>query len=366
MALSRTASAELQIDLRAIGDNWKLLANRAAPGVGCAAVVKADAYGLGVRRVAPALYARGCRDFFVAQLEEALQLKPLLAWDARVFVLQGVFAGTEVDCLAASVVPVLNSLDQVNRWQALAQAEGRRLPAALQFDTGMSRLGLSTAEVQQLATQDLNGIELVLSMSHLVAAEEPANPVNALQLARFTQLRQRWSGIPSSLANSSGVFLGSGYHFNLLRPGAALYGVTPNSAEVGTLRPVVRLQARMIQWRTVECGEGVGYNHTWTAPYAGRVATLAVGYADGLLRALSNRMHLRFQGQVVPLIGRVSMDTLTVDVSQIHADRLVPGTLFDVIDDVHDINAVAQEAGTNAYEVLTSLGHRYTRNYSEV
>lgn len=366
MTHAHPASAELHIDLRAIGDNWQLLANRAGPGTACAAVVRADAYGLGVSRVAPALYARGCRSFFVAQLEEALRLKPLLAADARVFVLHGALPGTEVDCAAAGVIPVLNSLDQVDRWRALARREGRRLPAALQVDTGMARLGLSAAEVQQLAEQNLEGIELVLTMSHLVAAEEPGNPVNALQLARFTELRQRWPGIPSSLANSSGVFLGSGYHFDLLRPGAALYGVTPNDAEVGTLRPVVRLQGRIIQWRTVECGEGVGYNHTWKAPHAGRVATVAVGYADGLLRSLSNHMHLRFQGQVLPLVGRVSMDTITVDVSQIHADRLVPGARFDLIDDAHDINAVANEAGTNAYEVLTSLGNRYKRNYSEI
>jgi alanine racemase len=357
------AAAALSINLGALRDNWRLLGRQTQGQARCAAVVKADAYGLGAEAVAPALYDVGCRDFFVALVDEALHLRPLLPAAARLFVVHGAMPGAEADCAAAGVTPVLNSLDQIERWRALAARLGRRLPAALQADTGMARLGLAQAELSRVDSAALQGIDVVLTMSHLVSAEEPADPINALQLASFHQVRQRWPRAPSSLANSSGVFLGHDYHFQLLRPGAALYGVAPTVGRPNPMRPVVRLQGRLIQWREVEAGQGVGYNHTWTAAQRCRVATISVGYADGWLRSLSNRAQLRFNGTPVPLIGRVSMDTVTVDASALPADALVPGAAFDLIDEVHDINAVAAEAGTNAYEILTSLGPRYHRAY---
>lgn len=363
--MSATAAATLQIDLGALCANWRLLGAQAAPSTHCAAVVKADAYGLGADAVAPALYQAGCRDFFVALVDEALHLRPLLPADARVFVLHGALPGAEPDCAVADVIPVLNSLDQIGRWRALAAKLGRRLPAALQADTGMARLGLAQAELVQVDSAALQGIDVVLTMSHLVSAEEPVDPINALQLASFQQVRRRWPQVPSSLANSSGVFLGRDYHFQLLRPGAALYGVTPTVGQPNPMRPVVRLQGRLIQWREVEAGDGVGYNHTWTAAQRSRVATVSVGYADGWLRSLSNRARLHLNGTPVPLIGRVSMDTVTVDVTELPVDALVPGAAFDLIDPMHDINAVAAEAGTNAYEILTSLGPRYHRAYTQ-
>lgn len=356
-------AAHLSVDLAAVCDNWRLLCAQADPRTRCAAVVKADAYGLGAPQVATALYRAGCREFFVALVDEGLQLRSHIPADARLFVLHGALPGAEAECVAHGLIPVLNSLDQVARWRGLARSGGTALRAALQVDTGMARLGLSAVDVDRLDAAALAGIEPVLLMSHLVAAEEPANPINEAQLRCFEAARKRWPGLPCSLANSSGVFLGKAWHFDLLRPGAALYGVAPTLGRANPMRPVVRLQARLIQSHWVQDEGGVGYNHTWQAEGRRRIATVSVGYADGYLRSLSNRATLRFQGVAVPLVGRVSMDTVTVDVTQIDEARLVPGALFDLIDGVHDINALAAEAGTNAYEILTSLGPRYRRTY---
>jgi alanine racemase len=364
------ASAILTVDLTALVENWKLLSARLRPAR-CAAVVKADAYGLGADRVVRALLRAGCREFFVALVEEGIRLRETLQedWpaDARLHVLHGALPGCERDCLAHDLVPVLNSLDQIERWQALARAETRVLPAAIQGDTGMARLGLSALELARLDAEPvrLDGIAPTLVMSHLASAEESANPINLQQLQRFRGLRARWPQALGSLANSSGVFLGPEFHFDLARPGAALYGVAPTAGAPNPMRPVARVQGRLIQWREVAAGQGVGYNHTWHAQRASRIATVSVGYADGYLRSLSGHAQLRFHGNTVPLVGRVSMDTVTVDVTDVPAEHLHPGALFDLIDEVQDINALAAQAGTNAYEILTSLGPRYRRHYLE-
>jgi len=365
---STRAAAKLVIDLDAIIANWRQLSAIAAPA-SCGAVVKADAYGLGAIHVVRALLRAGCREFFVALVDEGVQLWEALKseWpaNARVYVLHGPLPGAEATCLSYGLTPVLNSLDQVERWKRLAQYHGRALPAAIQVDTGMARLGLSPSDLDRFQEQPsrLDGITTTFLMSHLVSAEEVDHPINQLQLNRFNAARKRFSPAPACLANSSGIFLGPGFHFDLVRPGAALYGVAPTAGQANPMRPVIRVKASLIQCRDVPSGEGVGYNHTWSAPRPSRIATVSVGYADGYLRSASNRAKLRLNGLDVPVVGRVSMDTVTVDVSEIDPDHLVPGTLFDVIDDVQDINALALQAGTNAYEILTSLGARYHREY---
>lgn len=363
------AAAFLTVDLTAVVRNWHTLAAMAAPAR-CGAVVKADAYGLGATPVVRALLQAGCREFFVALIDEGIRLRQSLgdAWpsDARLHLLQGSLPGAEAECLQRGLVPVLNSLDQVQRWQALARAQGRVLPAALQVDTGMARLGLPPAVLDRLlqAPQGLAGIAPTLVMSHLVSAEDPADPVSGRQLALFRPCRALFPAAAGCLANSSGIFLGRDYHFDLVRPGAALYGVAPVLGRPNPMQQVVGVQARLIQWREIATGEAVGYNHTWRATRPTRLATVAVGYADGLLRSASNQGTLRFQGRRVPLVGRVSMDTVTVDVTDVDASLLVPGALFDVLDAQQDINSLAQQAGTNAYEILTSLGSRYRRQYT--
>lgn len=362
------SAAVLTIDLGALVANWQDLSRRTAPAR-CGAVVKADAYGLGAGPVVRALLQAGCREFFVALVDEGVRLRESLgdAWpdDARLHVLHGALPGAEAECLAHGLVPVLNSADQIARWQAFARQEGRDLPAALQVDTGMARLGLAPASLARLGGSDggLAGITMTLVMSHLVSAEEPDDPVCRRQLELFKPWRERFPFALGCLANSSGIFLGREFHFDLVRPGAALYGVAPVAGQPNPMRPVVHVQARLIQCREIAAGEGVGYNHTWRARRSTRLATVSVGYADGYLRSASSRSQLRFRGMAVPLVGRVSMDTVTVDVTDVDAALLSPGALFDVVDEVQDINALAREANTNAYEILTSLGARYRREY---
>lgn len=362
------AAAILTVDLGAVAANWRMLSRRVAPAR-CGAVVKADAYGLGAARVAGTLLRAGCRDFFVALVSEGIQLLDALGdrWpaDARLYVLNGPLPGDEPVCVRRGLVPVLNSLEQVRGWQALARQTGVALPAAIQVDTGMARLGLPPAHFDSLcaAPQGWAGIAPTLLISHLVAAEDPADSVSADQLRRFEAMALRLPSVPRCLANSSGIFLGPGFHFDLARPGAALYGVAPVLGQPNPMRPVVRLRARLIQWRDVLPGQGVGYNHIWHATEPTRVGTVAVGYADGYLRSGSNRARLRLNGAELRVIGRVSMDSVTVDLRAVPAGQLVAGAWIDVIDAVQDIDALAAQAGTNAYEILTSLGCRYLREY---
>ncbi|NML28286.1 alanine racemase [Zoogloea dura] len=358
------AGAFLEVDLGAIQANWRLLRSR-LEGAECAAVVKADAYGLGARQVAEALYRVGCRRFFVAHLGEGMALRLVLPSDAQIHVLHGVPAGCEADCLAHGLVPVLNSVAQLRAWQQLAGRQGRALPAILQVDTGMARLGLAADELAALvgAPGGLEGIVPRHLMSHLVAAEDPAEGINRLQLERFRQARSLLPGVKASLANSSGIFLGPEYHFDLARPGAALYGVAPVVGQANPMRAVIRLRARVIQTRRVPVGAGVGYGHAWQAQRPSRIATLAVGYADGYLRSLGNRGEVGFEGRRLPVIGKVSMDTLTVDVTDVPEGHLEEGGLVDVADPLGDVDAIASRAGTIGYEVLTSLGRRYARSY---
>ena len=358
------AGAVLSIDLDAICDNWRSLKAKLGSAE-CAAVVKADAYGLGARQVAPALYRAGCRHFFVAHLNEAIELRPVLAADAGLYVLHGAHPGAEDEFVRHGLVPVLNSLPQVAAWQKLARERDTVLPAILQVDSGMARLGLSPEELAIVAADPgyLQGIALKFIMSHLVSAEEQASTVNMAQLERFRAALQRLPATRASLANSSGIFLGSDFHFDLVRPGAALYGVAPVAGQANPMRPVIRLQGKVLQTRRIESGTAVGYSHTWTAARPSRIATVAVGYADGYLRSLSNRGHAGFEGIRLPVVGNVSMDTITIDVTEVPEGRLGEGALIDLADPLNGVDDLAGRAGTIGYEILTSLGNRYARQY---
>jgi alanine racemase len=358
------AGALLTIDLGAICANYRLLRERVGAGA-CAAVIKADGYGLGAARVAPALAAAGCRHFFVAHLDEAIALRPHLSESAALYVLHGSPPAVEAEFLAHRLIPVLNSLLQVDAWAALARAKGEALPAILQVDTGMSRLGLSARELATVAEDPhcLDGIELRYVMSHLACAEQQEHPMNAQQLTAFRQALQRLPRAPASFANSSGIFLGPDYHFDLARPGAALYGVAPVAGAPNPMCQVVRLQGKVIQVRRIEAGTAVGYSARYRAPSARRIATVSVGYADGYLRSLSDRAVAWFGDTALPLVGIVSMDTISLDVSDLPEDALQPGSLVDLINERQTVDALAQAAGTIGYEILTSLGGRYARDY---
>jgi alanine racemase len=358
------SGAILTVDLGAIRANYRLLRSRIGAAA-CSAVLKSDAYGLGAARVGPALYQEGCRHFFVAHVDEGIALRPHLHGDAEIVVLHGAPPGAEAEFTDYKLTPVLNSLQQIASWRAHAAILGRTLPAIVQVDSGMSRMGLAPAEVDAWLTDPhfLDGIALRCVMSHLACADEPEHPMNAQQLARFQAIRARLPHCAASLANSSGIFLSSHYHFDLVRPGAALYGIAPNASH--QMQSVVRLQGKVLQTRTIARGDQVGYGGRYRAGATQQVATVSVGYADGWLRSMSNVGIAVVDGIRIPLIGTVSMDSITFDASALPPERLAPGSLVDLICPEHTVDAVARLAGTIGYEVLTGLGSRYYRQYTD-
>lgn len=356
--------ALLTIDLDAVVANWRSLAGRLRAGAECAAVVKADAYGLGMAQVAPALRRAGCHTFFVATLDEGLELRALLH-EVDILVLNGISGSLAPEFAAARLIPVLNDPDCVALWAALARERGEALPAALHLDTGMARLGLPPAEARRLADDPgrLGGLDVRLVMSHLSSADEPDSPENARQLAAFRALRARLPMGRASLANSSGIFLGADHHFDLARPGIALYGGNPRPGEPNPMAQVVHLQGRILQVREIDSGVPVGYGATWRASRPSRVATVAAGYADGYLRSLSNAGFAFLGDRRVPVVGRVSMDLITLDVTDVAEGQARPGAFVDLIGPKVPVDTVAAAAGTIGYEILTALGRRYRRVY---
>jgi alanine racemase len=357
------SAAVLTVDLAAVVANHQLLARRAAPAA-VAGVVKADAYGLGAAHIAPALARAGCRDFFVAQLGEALALRPLLPRSATLTVLNGVLAGEEEAFASNALRPALNDLGQVARWAAAARRRGHALEAAIQFDTGMSRLGLSPGEADRLAADPglAAGIDVALVMSHLVVSEELDHPLNRVQLERFAALRRHWPQVRASLANSSGVFLGPEWRFDLVRPGAATYGINPLPGQANPMQCVAVLTAPVLQVRAIDHPESVGYGATHRARGPTRIATIGCGYADGWLRSLSNRGSAFVGASRVPVVGRVSMDLITLDVTSV--PDLAVGDRVELMGPHLPVDDVAEAAGTNGYEVLTRLGARFHRVYA--
>ncbi|HSZ94547.1 MAG TPA: alanine racemase [Acetobacteraceae bacterium] len=361
MSKADRAGAILEVDLAAVVANWQLLRAKHPSGP-VAGVVKADGYGLGARPIVQALHAAGCRHFFVALLDEAVEIRALIP-DALLAVLGGLITGTEADYLAHDIVPVLGSLGEIGDWATMARRTGRILPAILHIDTGMSRLGLDPRElaVLQQGHARLAGIGLRYVMTHLVASEVGTDPLNDRQRQRFADACAKLPPAPRSFANSSGIFLGPGWHSDLARPGAALYGINPTPNAPNPMGPTVRLRARVLTVRDVPPGTSVGYNATWHASGPSRIATAAIGYADGLHRSLSNRGRAFFDGTPVPLVGRVSMDLTTFDVTQ--APGVVPGAWLEIIGPEQTPDDLAVAAATNAYEVLTTLGRRFHRIY---
>ncbi|WP_300302339.1 alanine racemase [Ferrovibrio sp.] len=365
--------AILTIDLDALVANWRRLGGM-APKAECAAVVKADAYGLGAAKVGPALFAAGCRRFFVAHSTEALALREAVP-EATIHVLHGPAAGAEADLAAANLSPVLSTPGQIAAWAAEARRLGRKLPAAIHIDTGMNRLGLNEAEANVLVQDPsaLDGLDVQFVMTHLACSDEPDHPLNQAQRERFAAWRQRFPALKGSLANSAGIFLGADYHHDILRPGIALYGSNPLDPAAGPRREasrmaeVVHLQGRILQVRSVDRGDTVGYGAGYIVEKPSRIATVAVGYADGFSRALSGRGSAVIRGRQghvrVPIAGRVSMDLITLDVSALGADDCLPGMSVSLLGGGIDIDEQAACAGTIGYELLTQLGKRYRRVY---
>jgi alanine racemase len=358
------ASAVLEINLGAIVENWRLLAQKAAPAA-CAAVVKANAYGLGAAPVAQALAAAGCRLFFVATLDEAIALRAALGPAPEIAVFNGpppgTEPGTEAEFVAHGLIPVLNEPGQIENWKRRPGS-----PAILHVDTGMSRLGLSPREFAALADiLPKCGIAWRAMISHLACADTPDHALNEQQRERFAAATRRMVGIPAGLAASSGIFLGPAYHFDFVRPGAALYGVHPQPGCANPMRQTVRLTGKILQVREIDRGESVGYGAAHVMDKPGRVATVAVGYADGWLRSLSHRGCGYIGGTRIPLLGRVSMDLVTFDVSGIDPAQACPGASVELLGKHYSVDDAAADAGTIGYEILTALGARYHRIYRD-
>lgn len=355
------ATGIVTIDLDALVGNWRKLASRSVPAE-CAAVVKADAYGCGLSTVTAALAAAGCKTFFVATLTEARAARAA-ARNATIYVLDGCLVGTAPAFAEINARPVIGDLAELAEWDAFCKQAAWSGGAAIHIDTGMNRLGLSITEAQALLPRIQGGDHgFTLVMSHLACAEALDNPMNARQVRAFQDIALAYAGIPASLSNSSGVFLGPQFQFDLMRPGAALYGVNPTPEADNPMQAVVTLQARVVQVRDVEAGATVGYGGAWTARRASRVAVLAAGYADGYHRVASGAQVV-LAGKRCPLVGRISMDLLAVDVTELPVNAVRRGHLATLIGDGITVDEVARHFGTIGYEVLTSIGRRFARIY---
>jgi alanine racemase len=359
------ATTTLEVDLDALAANYRLLAGK-APSAQCAAVVKGDGYGLGVGPVARTLNAAGCGIFFVAHLDEGIVLRSALQGvqpSPEIVVLNGLMPGQDAVFREHGLMPALNDLGQIEQWAAYCQANEPH-PAVVHLDTGMSRLGLALDEQDTLFAEHdrLQGFPLRAIMSHLACADTPDHPLNKQQQKEFAAALARLPKADASLSASSGIFLGADWHFDILRPGVSLYGVAPTEGQPNPMAQVVGLYGKIIQVRRVDAPRTVGYGatHRFTEPTS--VATVAVGYADGYLRSLSGRATGYIGDVAVPLVGRVSMDLVTFDVSAVPSAK--PGDRIELIGPHVDVDAVARAAGTIGYEILTGLGSRYRRQYS--
>jgi alanine racemase len=350
--------ATLRVDLDALARNYRLLRERAKPGE-CAAVVKADAYGLGVERVARRLLREGCRRFFVATLAEARELRAL-APDAEIGVFEGALASTADSLVELEARPVLNTIEQIERWRG----KGRAL---LHLDTGMNRLGLRAADVAALAQRKdlLDALTLDFVMTHLACADEPDHPLNAEQLARFEQLCGLLPRARTSIGNSAGTLIDAAHRGDLARPGIALYGGNPFCDRSNPMEAVVTLTAPILQLHSVAAPEPVGYGATYVANPPARIAVVGIGYADGYPRNLGNNGTAAVQGRRVPVVGRVSMDLISIDVAALAGGAVAAGDAVELIGPTIGVDEVAAAAGTISYEILTGMGRRLVREYVE-
>jgi alanine racemase len=369
-ALAAATAAQpgiLTVDLDAVVANWRKLEKTAVPAE-CAAVIKADAYGCGVEPVARALAGAGCKTFFVATLDEARVARDALP-SAEIYVLDGFFQNCGDAFAKLNCRPVIGDLNELAEWDVFCRRSGWSGGAAIHIDTGMNRLGLTLVEANGIVPRINAGDHgITLVMSHLACAESLNHPLNAKQVATFREIASNFSGVPASLSNSSGIYLGSQFQFDMVRPGAALYGINPTPEADNPMQPVVDLKARIVQLRTVERGDSVGYGGTWTARRPTKLAIVSAGYADGYFRAASANDGTRgaevvIAGKRCPVAGRVSMDLMAIDITDLPDKTARRGHMVTLIGEGITVDELAHHFGTIGYEVLTSLGKRYARIY---
>ena len=356
-------SSKLVIDLKALRENYQKIAEFVHPAT-VSAVVKANAYGLGVQKVAEQLFSIGCKSFFVANLEEAIELRKILP-NSEIHILNGLYKGWGELLLEYNLKPVLNNFEQMDLWLKMAKLVDKPLPADIHVDTGMSRLGFLYEEIDELATKLTNNklIKTDIILSHLACSSDPKHPANAAQFIKFNKLTNMFNPKRFSLSASSGIFLGKSYHFDLVRPGVAIYGGNPTPNLPNPMKQVIQLQGSIVQTSRISKGQTVGYGATFKANAPKDVATISIGYSHGVMRSLSNTGRVWIKGFEAPILGRISMDLITVDISKIPSELTSIGTCVNLFGANQTVDQVAKEAGTIDYEVLTGLGQTFNREY---
>ncbi len=359
--LSAYKPARLSVNLAAVRENYRIIYHKIMPDSRIGAVVKADCYGLGMHMIVPELISEGCQEFFVATLDEALDLRAA-APGVKIFVLNGLVKGYEALYPEYGLIPVLNAVEEIERYTPLIAKTSKTLPAALHFDTGMNRLGMDGADAQFLqdSPELLAALDLRLVMSHFACADEIGNDLNKKQYDQFLKLTAPYPKTQRSLANSSGVFLERAYHFDMVRPGMALYGLNPTPGEKNPMKPVVSARAPILQIKTAKQGDTAGYGASYQFPADTTIAIVALGYGDGVLRSISNRGAFYWKGYRCHIRGRISMDLVTVELSELpEHERPVVGDFMELIGQNQSVENLAQDCDTLGYEIICALGTRY-------
>jgi alanine racemase len=366
MTANPLTGATATIDLATLKANYLVLA-RKAKTAHTAAAIKAEAYGLGVKPVAKTLWNAGCRSFYVARPEEGATLRAILP-RAAITILDGLYEGHAAFYRKHKLVPALTTVSQIRDWARNGKGE----PCTLHVDTGINRAGLQPAEWLAFTGDEklLRTLNIRMLMSHLACGDDNQSPMNQQQLEKFKAIHAGVPHLKASLSNSPGIFLGKPYHFNEVRPGVALYGGNPTPFQKNPMKPVVTLEARILQVRNIQPGETVGYSATWTASRPSRIAIVAAGYADGIARKLSSHQpngpaQVAIAGLRCPIVGRVSMDMMTIDVTDVPERKLAKTTHAELFGKHISVDEAAGWAGTISYELLTHLGKRYARVYNQ-
>lgn len=356
----------LEINLSAIKANYRLLKN-ICEMTKVGAAVKANSYGLGAIEISKTLLEENCRYFFVASSNEGISLRKAIGEEVNILILNGVFEHDALELIEYNLIPVLNNLNQIKIWQKFSSLKNQLLPCYLHFNTGINRLGLNHNEIEQLINNRdlLKGLNVEYIISHLSASEDSDNPYNLEQLNKFKAYLEYFPNAKASLANSGGIFLGKDYHFNLVRPGAALYGLNPlGSNKPNPMQNPVILKAPIIHLQNLTYGSRIGYNMTFTTKRDSLIATLPFGYADGFSRNFSNQGTVFINSRSVPIIGRISMDLVNIDVTDLPPSDIFLGQEVEIIGNNCTPDKIADIIGTIGYEILTSLGNRYKRIYT--
>lgn len=366
-AVATGYGGRLTVDLAALRRNWTAV-DQVSRGALTGAVIKADAYGVGLPQAARAFFQAGARFFFVATPDEAIAARAALPEDSHVFVLDGLFPGAAPLYVGERLMPILSSIPMLEEWLQACLARNEALPAALHFDTGINRLGFRLNEASIVRRMiDQVGYAPQMIMSHLACADQPSHEKNRTQLALFSSIISQFPGVPASLANSAGLMTGRETHFQMVRPGIALYGGRAVAGRRNPMTRVVTLEAPVLQIKDVKTGESVGYGATYTLGRDSRIAVVAIGYADGFFRSQSSANNrpggkVAIGGHFAPVVGRVSMDMIGVDVTDL-PEPPMPGDMVEILGPHISVDDAADVAGTIGYEVLTALKGRYARSY---